>query len=305
MIIKKLDIPWDLKLERYLFWRGGLSGEDKRQYLNDEKGFEGELKFFKMLKDLPASNSLILAGLLLRRNGRLFQIDFIIILQNKIYLIDVKNFEGDFYIERDRWYSFSGTEIDNPVYQLQRAEAQLRQLLQSHGVKLLIESRVVFINSAFSLFQASKNLPIILPTQLDRFIKNLMMIISRPGKAQMELAKKLASWHITKSPFSHVPDYTFEALKKGAYCASCHTFSLKLISRQLVCQRCGCIETLESAVMRFVEELHALFPERNITVSAIAEWCGLDVDSRRILRILQKNLTMVNNGRYTYYVFPK
>jgi hypothetical protein len=166
--------PVELKLLRYLNKRKNLSSKEKLHYLNLEKGYEGESKVAAWLKNLT-SEWIILYDLLLENNNSLFQIDTLLISQNTIYLFEVKNYEGDFFIKADNWYTKSGNEIKNPLLQLKRSVSLLRRLLQDYNISFSIEAYVIFINPEFTLFQASLNLPIILPTQLNRFMKNLNM----------------------------------------------------------------------------------------------------------------------------------
>lgn len=240
--------------------------------------------------------------LLLQCNNTHFQIDNLLISKGKIYLLDVKNYEGEFYIEADQWFSFYGKEIKNPVQNLQRAESLLRQLLHSIGITHPIESYVVFINPEFTLFQAPRTLPIILPTQIPRFIKKLSKIASGFGLSETNLANKLHSLHIAESPFSRVPPYKYEQLKKGHYCKVCHSYSLRKHNRKLVCKLCEFEETFEAAIMRAVKEFSELFPDRRITVGAIKEWCGSEVSIKTISDNLRKNLKLVKKGGHSYYI---
>lgn len=61
---------------------------------------------------------LIVKDLLLESNNTVFQVDTLLISPETVYLFEVKNYEGDFYIESDRWYTISKTEINNPLLQL-------------------------------------------------------------------------------------------------------------------------------------------------------------------------------------------
>jgi len=121
-----------------------------------------------------SGNYLILNDLLLEINNTIFQLDSLLIAQQIIYLFEVKNYEGDYYIKDDQWYSsFSGKEIKDPLLQLKRSESLLRKLLESIQSNFLIKSYFVFLNPEFTLLQASKELPIIYPNQINRFVKKL------------------------------------------------------------------------------------------------------------------------------------
>ena len=125
MIIKPCTASKELLLFRSLNARLELSQKDKQHYIKLEKGFEGEKNFNLLLDEYP-SNCLILNDLLLEKNTTLFQIDTLMIAPKKIYHFEIKNFEGDYYIENDQWYSaHTKTDIVSPLSQLERSRSLL------------------------------------------------------------------------------------------------------------------------------------------------------------------------------------
>ncbi|WP_342430926.1 hypothetical protein [Neobacillus sp. FSL H8-0543] len=116
------------------------------------------------------------------------------------------------------------------------------------------------------------------------------------------LANQLISLHIPKSPYTQIPPYEYDQLKKEMNCKKCRSFSLKVIDYSVICNQCGCIESVSSTVIRSVEELKFLFPERKITTNEIHEWCGIIDSKKRIRRILGKNYKIVGNHQWSYYV---
>src|SRR5690606_17826779 len=108
-----------------------LSTNDKKNFYNLEKGYQGELMFYELLEEELTSKCICLYDLLLECNQTEFQIDNLLIYQNTIIMNEVKNFDGDFFIKDNKWYAVSTRkEIRNPIKQLQRSEYLLRQLLQ-------------------------------------------------------------------------------------------------------------------------------------------------------------------------------
>jgi hypothetical protein len=116
-----------------------------------------------------------------------FQIDTAIIFQETINLFEVKNYEGDYFYNTDKFYTISEKEIQDPLDQLKRCEFLLRQLLQNLGFN--IKGWIIFINPEFTLYQSPQNTPIIFPTQLNRFMKKLNSKSSKLNKEHKKLAK--------------------------------------------------------------------------------------------------------------------
>ncbi|MFB9826938.1 nuclease-related domain-containing protein [Lederbergia wuyishanensis] len=282
-----------------------LNSKNKSQFLQLLKGYEGEKEFNSLLKDLTG-DFLIINDVLLNKNNSLFQIDTQLISQNTIYLFDVKNYEGDFYIKEDRWYSIAtGKEIQNPLTQLSRCSSLFRRYLQDLGINnFLVKEILIFINPEFTLYEAPRNQPIVLPTQLNRFLKMLESTTSQLGDNHYKLAEQITSDHIKVNPFSQVPDYEYEQLKKGVTCKLCYSFMVPFNIKELICKNCGRAEALEYAILRNVKEFSMLFPDIKITTKIIHEWCKVDVSMKTIRRILVKNLTRKYHGRYSYYTFP-
>lgn len=303
MFFKERIESRELLTLRALSPRMTLSSEVHQHYLNLEKGFEGEVKFDKLIE--PLSNEWIIVNdLFLRNNNTNFQIDSTLISYDVIFLFDVKNFEGDYYIEGNNWYSTSNKVVNNPLIQLERIESLFRRLLQDMGMSFTIESYLVFINPQFTLYNAPMTKSIIFPTQLNRLLKRLSMKKPKTKERHLNFAKLLVSEHITDPPFTNVPEYSFEKLDKGVFCPVCRKpMNRPPRSRSLVCTSCSYTENIDEAVLRSVEEFRLLFPEKRITTNEVFEWCNGVIDSKKTLRrVLRKNYERVGHTHNIYYV---
>lgn len=286
---------------RYLNKRMELTSKEKSNYFNLEKGYEGELKFDQLTEKLQEERYII-NDLLLEVNHSYFQIDTLIISEGIIYLLDIKNYEGDFYLESDKLYSMTtGHEYKNPIDQIKRSTTLLRQLLRNIQVNYLVEPFIIFINPEFTLYQVPKDHPFILPTQINRFFRKLNNTSSKMYEQQKKLAQTLMSLHQNKNPFSLVPKYSYEQLQKGIHCEGCGCFSLSFKKYYFVCKHCGMHEELESAILRNVREFKLLFPDKKLTTFNIYDWCQVELNRKTICRILKKNYTAFGNTRSTYY----
>jgi hypothetical protein len=290
-----------LRAYRILSLRGDLSEDERKYYLNLEKGFEGEVKFDD-LTDKLQSNGIILTDLLLTVNNTTFQVDSSIIFQDSLHIFEVKNYEGENSYAPEIFQTIYGKEINNPLLQLNRTKSLFRQLLQSLGFNLQVEAHVIFINPEFTLFHASPDLPFVLPSQLNRFMKKLDGKSSTLNTHHKRLAKKLISLHqIDTTYISKLSNYGYETLRKGIICHCCGSFLVRVVGTRVVCDACGTAEEVTSAVLRCVGEYRLLFPNGKITTNVIHEWCGIIECKRRISRILDRNLKMFGYGQWSYF----
>ena len=290
----------ELLILSYLEKRMNLERNDRYHYSNLQKGYEGEQLFDLMTKKLEC-NCYILNDLLLKVNNTTFQIDSIIITAETIYLYEVKNHKGDYYYEPDKFFKKPNTEIINPLHQLERCRSLLRQLLHKHGFNLPINASVIFINPAFTLYQASLNKPIIFPTQIKQHLNKLNAIPTTLNQNTQRLAEKLISLHIDDSHFTQLPSYDYDQLRKGINCGKCNSFSINVQASNCVCNECGYKELVATAVMRSVKEFRLLFPEQKITTNRIHEWCQVVHQKKKIRMILGSSFQMMGTGRWAYY----
>jgi hypothetical protein len=300
IIIRARNKSKELLIQESLNVRMKLSNKELNNYLHNKKGYEGEVHFDELLENLNI-DCLVLNDLLFEINNKFFQIDKIIITQNGIIIFEVKNFEDEYYVDGSKWFILPKKEIDNPLDQLNRSYSLLQRLLQSLGYNCTVDKHLVFVNPEFTLYHAPMNSSIILPTQLNRLVNKLNMQSSKLNENHTKLANKLLSLHVEESPFKRNFRYTFEDLKKGILCSSCHSFITVINTKKITCVKCGLEENVKSAVLRNVEEIKLLFPEKKITTNIVYDWCKIVESKKTIRTILNENLTIIGFGRSSTY----
>jgi len=301
MLLKERTESEELLVLRSLNRRMVLTEKEKFRYINLEKGYEGELKFDLLANQLQ-EEKFIINDLLLEVNNSQFQIDSLIITHSFIHLLDIKNFEGDYYLESDRLFSVTtNREYKNPVNQIDRSATLLRMLLQKLQQNYLIQASVIFINPEFTLYQAPRDIPIILPTQVNRFLKDFDKTPSTLNDGHKKLAQRLISLHQTKNRYTVLPAYHYDHLEKRTYYNHCGSFQIAKKRNVFICEKCGEQERLELAILRSAKEYKLLFPERRLTTTGIYEWCKVDLSKKTICRILQKHFSVFGHTSDTYY----
>lgn len=279
-----------------------LLDQDKKHYFSGEKGLEGELKFDQLTENLH-SECIIINGLLLKVDNNFFQIDTLIIFQKAIYLIDVKNYEGDYQFDAKHLQHIKSEKIiKDPFIQLQRCETLLHQLLQQLGFHYQVESYLVYINPEFTLYQAPQNPSVIFPTQIKSFFKKLNTVPSKLTNGHENLADLLISMDLGDYPFPQLPVYKYEQLDKRIICPCCWGVMFAENDMKLKCDKCGFEENVDKAVLRCVKEFKILFPDWKITTNIIFEWCSIVRSKRTIRRILQKYYQPCGQGKHCYYI---
>ncbi|WP_079509371.1 nuclease-related domain-containing protein [Mesobacillus jeotgali] len=301
MLLKARTEPAELIAMRNLNRRMELPAQEKFRLWTMEKGYTGEVLFDRMTENL-SEERYIIDDLLLQVNNSYFQLDKVIIAQDAVYLIDIKYHEGDYYLKEDKLYSLhSQREHKNPIIQLTRSETLFRQLLEKLKMNHLVRASIVFNNPEFTLYQAPMNQPIILPTQIKRFLKELNSTSSKLGESHKKLAQTLLSLHQIKNPFTTLPEYQYAELEKGMHCRNCGSLNTVIVHYDLVCGKCGSHERIEQAIVRHIEEIKVLFPEMRITTQTVYEWCNGKISRRTVSRVLKKHYVVVGKTSDRHY----
>lgn len=100
MLLRGRTESEELLAMRFLNSRMELSQDEIFRYSNLEKGYEGEVKFDRLVESLQ-EDLYIINDLLFKIYNSYFQIDTWLIIQKVIHLLDIKNFQGDYFLEDD------------------------------------------------------------------------------------------------------------------------------------------------------------------------------------------------------------
>ncbi|WP_307474683.1 nuclease-related domain-containing protein [Cytobacillus purgationiresistens] len=278
-----------------------LSLKEKQYLENLRKGEVGERAWEKQLNTLSAE-VLILYDLTLEINHTLFQIDALCIFQNEIIAFEVKNYQGEFHIKNNLWYSSSLNEIKNPLLQVRRNESLLRQIAKRHKIRLPIKYPLIFVHPEFMLYEIPPNENIILIPQIRRFIETLNKKPSILNKSHHQIAEMLISMNIQRDDYSLKFNYCFEGMRKGIWCNKCNGKIVRWGKSNLFCEQCQTEESIATGVLRSIQNLKILFPSQKISTALVHEWCGELASKITIQRILKRDLNKMGGSKNIYYV---
>ena len=300
MIYKQRVKSKSLTILEMLVERMQFTQTDFRKYQNQETGFEGEQNFDKIVEQLEC-DCLILNDLELPFNTSTFQIDSLLITAYKIYLLEVKNYQGEFYMQDQDLYQRPQYKRSNPEKYLVRKEDYLSQLLQTKGYNYPIESKVIYINDEFTLLQAPLTSTILLPTQIPAYIKSLNSISTTITNTHKKLADTLIGMHIDDNGKRNIPEYTYESLRKGLICHRCSSTAIQIQQKYCICGNCEYKVTNTEKIIQCIDEFHLLFPDRKVTTDSIYQWCAKQFSKKSIQRVLGRYYKIVGTTKGAHY----
>lgn len=277
-----------------------LSAHEKNQYEKQIKGFEGEQLFDEcMMTNQP--DGLIIQDLLLSTRDTFYQIDALLITDNRIYLYEIKNYSGCYNFKERTIYSTSGHALQDPVAQAERKRSYLFNLLMNMGHQIEVIPLVIYINPDFYIYDFPMNKSVIFAGQLASHFKTVTGEISKPTTLSTALAEKLIRLHNDLYRPQNMPNYKLDQLQQGIVCPNCFSFKHTISRQTRTCTHCGFKEPIAEAIYRSIKEYQRLFPDVPIKKQSIVEWCGNDLSKSRVQEVLKTQFCRKKNGRGSYY----
>lgn len=140
-----------------------------------KKGVEGEKVISKILSFLPDDEYKRYDDLKFSNYGG--NIDHLVIGKNNIFVIETKNYTGQYIIEGETWYkkTKNGNKIisHNPGKQIKTSVLKFKEFLRSKGIRkrIWIEAIVVMVNKNAKIHKEPKGYVVLMPVELVNYIK--------------------------------------------------------------------------------------------------------------------------------------
>jgi hypothetical protein len=302
IVVKNRNKSNYLRAVEALDKRMALPDEEALHLLNMQKGFKGEILFDSLLKEFLDVDALILNDLMFTEKGSTFQVDSLIITGDKILLFEVKNYEGNFQFQSHHLLTSSGKEIGNPLNKLDDTSIKMRQLLSKWNVNLPFEPILIFVNPAFTLYNAPIGSPIIFPTQIKEQLARMNRSALPLSKRHHYFVDKIIAENQEEAAFQRkLPSYTYDLLKKGLWCIECGSPNLSNTQRTCTCRAFGFRVSIEETVSHQIKDFKLLFPDSKVTTATIFDWLDSTISAERIRKILLKNHKTCGATYGSYY----
>lgn len=304
VVMKKLPIPISLLIYNSLAARQPLTAKQMKDFNLLQKGYLGEKRFESMLSECPYENIIPLFDCLFEIYGTEVQIDCLLVTTDTIYLLEIKNYSGDYYMKNNQIYHLqSHREIYNPLNQIERSTFLFKKLLDELNIKTKVKSFVIFINREFFCYEVESHLPFIFSSQIMRFLNKVNENSSPFIDGAEKTAQKILSLTKSKSKYEQLPSVENEKIKPGVLCPNCSAQVTRDSKTKLYCENCKKEYERDALLLHAISEFKLLFPEEKITIGSIKIWSENLFSKSVLQRFLKANFNMIGKGRYTYYDF--
>lgn len=268
-------------------------------------GIEGESYVRSIIEPLVPRNVLVIFDCWLEHFGST-QIDVLIVFPDKVYLINVKNYQFELQASDD----FSKKMSRQIINQLNNSRSKLRDILiESNGSALPIETVLMFANEKqMAPLPEPKADETVLHHEISFWFNKLLaehepwhsinkMKQMREGILSYQCEPKDSRWF---KGMTH--EEICQKLKLGLRCPSCRAVG-KMVKCNQRMYACGCGNRIESreAILTGIDDYLALRVTNRFTRKEIQEFMTIP-QSRNMSRLLKKHFKLIDKNKYSYYV---
>lgn len=275
----------------------------QQDYRKSEKGYEGELQVDYHL-ELLSHQFLTLRDICLSVQGRTFQIDNLIITQNAIFIVEVKNYQGTIIFDtildqftRDNGKSETG--FSHPVSQAELQRLHLQQWLQERNFPIIPIYSFIAISDPSTIIKVKGDREEIAKVvahgaNIPRKIVDLNKQL--PAHAALE-DRKIGTMILKESKEYDIDimkhhDVKMTDLMPGVQCPACRAAGMERIYNNWQCRKCNYRSS--SAHEQALND-YMLLGNTFITNSNCKWW--LQIDSRNTVTRLLKKSKLVYNAK--------
>lgn len=288
--IRKVELPSD--------------GEKRLYYLL--RGYNGEKMVLDWLIKF-GSETWEIIGDYWFDNGKRLQADFIVITKDTWYVLEVKNYDGDFqYLDYD--CVLNGKLLkDNIVTKMQERINRLTHMASEIPHSVNVTGAMIFINEHSQVSLDTKvNYDVVLRHQLRSYIKNIKDKSDFPLKASyLKDCHEVLNRYRVANPFQpeSLQVESFSGIPKGITCCQCHSFNMIAKHQSIECRKCGVRETKAKAILRAAYHLIILYFDnpQMLTPRNIYDFMGGMIGITSIKKIMNKHYEKVGGINKYYY----
>lgn len=281
----------ELQYLETLTTRVELSHKEEQQLESDRKGFSGELTIDRLTQEIVPEQSLMLDDLNLQADGQRVQLDKLIQIGNKLYLIDMKDYHGQYSFRGRTWYH-NGKPLTHSIFgQIERAHDILARIFAEHHLTIAIVKVIVFTDpSAVIEIEDQSGIIVKYLWEYCDWLQKLCRAVQGTSLRQPRIPWQKVLQKYFVAPYRPETDFAQDSrqLWQGIICPRCGNFWWQQEHYALQCKTCGYREAKETAYVRTICDYGTLYFRHNLQVSRLVEFFGEGYSKRYLKMMLQK-----------------
>lgn len=282
--------------------RDRLSIKEQQALMRIQKGYQGELIFDRLFTAIVAEKVEFLDDIEIEFEGNRMQMDKIVASGDMLALIDIKNYQGNYYYDRQ------GLKIGNTLFaqdcfeQARRSRRIVERLFKKHGVTMRVVNIIIFINEEGSITINDEINEVVL-----NYVEIPQWLLQLKKQADLPQMKNWQQLLLQYQPSFYKAENLCNprrllTLKKGICCVKCGSFDLRQERYKLQCRKCGYQEVKRVSYYRTIKEHGILIYPVPIKRKEVVTFFGKNYSESTIKTLLSEYFEpldfSIKDGRY-------
>ncbi|MGV2874347.1 nuclease-related domain-containing protein [Macrococcus capreoli] len=294
MFIKTAEKPPQLVYLEEVHGRMHMTESDRRKYYNLKVGYEGEKKIYDYLK--PFHHGVCIWDIRLNISGEI-QYDFIIIVNGVIFVLEIKNYYGNYTYKDGNLKSESGFVSRDVFSQASNERDKFESFCYEHNIHYKIVNEVIFVNDHFKVLNEVDHVKFHSMQAIEQLAE--YMCGYEITDEDIAIGKMIVNHHIEKSKNEQTHYYPYEKMKRGLKCPVCKRFlKVERNAKRLIKCTCGHKMSKTEAICEAFEKIEMLKRDA-VTVADVCEWVDCNPSGiRKVLGERYKKIGRLKDRKY-------
>ncbi|GBG93713.1 hypothetical protein LFYK43_01720 [Ligilactobacillus salitolerans] len=289
--------PPELQFLDILSQRTKLTAEEQRKLTVLRRGYQGEVELDQLVELFYPHPEMIMDDLTLSYSGQIVQIDKLLAVEQTLFVIDCKNYHGNYDFKNGSWFRNNKVLPHNILDQLDRACDTVLRIFQDNGVLLNVQGVIFFSdpNANISFQQPSKHL-VKFCGEMVPWLKQIEHNATQ-GPQSLGWKRVLQNYRIP----ALFPEYDCDEqrfVQKGLCCPRCFHFKWQEQRFSFICSTCGFVEIKEIGYVRTICDYGVLHFTKDIQRQHVYMFLGPDYKETYLKLMLRQHFIPGKRGHY-------
>lgn len=294
MFLKTAVKPPQLEYLEEVHGRTHMTEMDRRKYFNLKLGFEGEKKVFNFLNQFD--NGVCIWDVRLDICGEV-QYDFFVIVNGIIFILEIKNFYGNYTYKEGNLKSESGFVCRDVFSQASNERDKFEAFCYEQNIRYKIVNEVVFVNNTFKVINDVNDIKFKNMSAIEKLAKYMCNFEIKDE--DIAIGELIVKHHIENSKNEQKHFYPYDKMTRGLKCPECFRFlKVERSAKKKVKCRCGHIMDKSEAILEAFRKIEMLKRD-SVSAIEVGEW--IDCNPSGIRKLLGENFIKIGTNKNRKY----
>lgn len=288
--------------------RNLLNSDEEHYVSNLAKGEHGEETIRTILTEETSLGSCYLQNLKLIKRGDMCEVDGVIPMRHKWFIIEVKNYFG--VVEIDQWETWqNGSKVrNNPMNRTSKMKNIVEEIIRDFKINVELEFIIVFTNPHCDLRRVNSPLPIkyLTSNQLLHYFKEIdnEATYQHYSDDEFEYWRNRLSYYSYKFESDRIKreNFNWARFEGGLGCPKCKDVNMDILKYKCQCRSCGATYSKDYTLVANIIDHCIVHRTTVFSMKGLRRFIGNSLDRTYISKIVRKYFKVREDYTKKYYL---